>query len=275
MTNPTPSNRYTRFYDQVLGEIERGRVDQGLGLLVGMLDAVHMQGGGMAPARSVLTGHMLQQLLVEAPLYRRAGCDPTEQPQSDMPVLSPTGSTLMKASAALTIMRALGDRQHLADQRLARTWRDGGKICLVGGNAMTPGHVLHGRDLSNVTIAPATPAAVGGLATGAFDLICAPNLADTVKTSALPSLLAGLHRAMAPEGTLILSALLPDHVGAGWVRGCLDWHPQAHAEAALRGLAGAAGFKAQFCNDESNCLVWGVLRSDPANNKKGPQHAGH
>ncbi len=272
MTTATPTQRYARFYDQVLGEIERGNTDQGLNLLVGMLDGIHMQGCQLAPARAALAGHMLHQLLLEAPLYRPGGHGFGASDTPDMPPMSPTGSNLTKASNRLAIMRALRDRRHFADQWIARAWRDGLKICLVGDDGAIGDGVLHGRDQANVTKIdnqlarlPQHTAEPGA----AFDLFCAPGLADTADAAALRQRLTALRRALAPTGTAILSALLPHHMGAGWARACLDWHPHVHAEPALLRLAADAGFSAQFCNDESNCLVWCVLRPAPAIQQRG------
>ena len=76
MSEPEAQMIYTRFYDQVLAEIESGKVHEGINLLVGMLDTVDLQAGSLARARRELRGHSLCQMLREDPVVAHADAQP-------------------------------------------------------------------------------------------------------------------------------------------------------------------------------------------------------
>ncbi len=114
----------TKFYDSVFSEIEFGRVEQGINLLVGMLDAVAMQSGSLVQARADLDQHVLHQMLLEDPLYRHAIDHPNDpEGLTDILVnqggerqLSSTGKKLFAVTSTLPIARALIQRRERGER---------------------------------------------------------------------------------------------------------------------------------------------------------------
>ncbi len=278
MTTPHGSMTFTRFYDSVLSEIEYGKVDQGINLLAGLLDAVHLQGCSIANARDGLACHLLHRMLLEDPIYAQAAHMPGDYiglvdalsiPSAEQH-LSPTGRRLFEATANLPIIRALQQRHAKVHQMLERAWKDGQQICLVGKGANFGNAALPGRDLSNVTIIDIEAIDPPNLMDAAgmqFDLICLPNIADALDGDALFSLLAKLQHLVSPAGIMILSALRRDHLGSGWRQVCLNWMANTHDAQALQSAAFGACFSAQTYADQSDCIIWAELRPQdlPAN----------
>ena len=179
-----------------------------------------------------------------------------------------TGVRLAEAIGDIAIVRALHRRWQFVDQQVARAWRDGIDICLVGSAAADAVGALCGRDLSNVTRA-VDLSALRKQRGATYDFICAADIADTSDASALKALFAALRQRLAPGGTAMLSALLPHHIGAGWAQTCLNWRPRQHSGPALLRLAAAARLEAQIFNDETNCIVWCVLRRASGSDRRG------
>jgi hypothetical protein len=266
---------YDRFYNQVLTEIEAGHVQDGIHLLVGMLDAVNVRAEALAEARDALRAHDLSRMLAQDPLFGNA--DLRQDHLSDRLTLlagkapdaeiSSTGRRLFEASSALTVSRALRLRQLRFDQKLNRAWQKGqniGLITSIAGDALTP---LAGTESANVSII-ASDKALQHLSEATaepkrFDLILAPDLADQHDAASLTGLLTLMRRCLADHGSIVLAALVPGHLGAGWCAACLNWQPQCHDDVALRQLAEAAGLTAQIYHDETGCIVWGEMRIAP------------
>jgi hypothetical protein len=262
-----------RFYDSVLSEIEFGKIDQGINLLVGMLDAVHMQECDLANARQELVRHVLHQMLLEEPIYAQAVNIPADYAglvdiASRSPAderISPTGRRLFKATSNLPLIRALSQRQTSVNLRLERAWKDGLRICLLGNGASGRYTAFSGRDLSNVTLIDSEAKDWPSLLAKSgrqFDLICLAEVADSVDAAALFLVLEQLRPFVAPAGTAILSALRPGHLGSGWREACLNWQPNMHGSEALQRAATDAGFSAHIYSDESDCIIWAELRPE-------------
>jgi hypothetical protein len=315
MKTPNGSMTFARFYDSVLREIEFGRIDGGINLLVGLLDAVHLLGSAIDKAREELTGHVLHQMLLEDPLYAHAARNPGDYTglvkiaahRPTAPQTSTTGRRLFEATSNLPITQALIQRQATVEQKLQRAWKDGQRICILGRDTSGAHPALSGRDNSNVTHIDPFPIksaqtdrirkgltldddhsypdqleshsdsswSGNGLDIGAsdwpevaarsgkqFDLILLPEVADTLDTAELISLIAQVKPFLRPAGAVILSALRPDHLGSGWRRACLNWHPNMHDLAALQRAASEAGFSAQTYGDQNDCIIWGTLRPE-------------
>lgn len=286
MTTPTGSMTFTHFFDSVLREIEFGRIDQGLSLLVGMLDAVLMQGCSLTYAREDLKRHVLHQMMLEEPIYAYAGrklgdytglVGMASRSPADLRI-SPTGLRLFEATRNLPFIRALRHRQTTGNQRLERAWKDGLQICLLGNGASSGRTPLSSRDQSNVKNIDIDADDWPNLATEAgtqFDLICLPDIADILDAEKLISLVAQLRPFVAPAGTAILSALRPGHLGSGWREACLNWLPNMHGAATLQHAASEAGFSAHIYNDESDCIIWAELRPEDFLTRGGERSHGH
>lgn len=283
MTAPYGSMTFSRFFDSVLSEIEFGRVDQGISLLVGLFDALDMQGCPLADAHEELAHHMLHQMLLEEPIYAQAARKPGNyaglvdtacKAIKDQRIGS-TGRRLFEATSNIPIIRALRHRQETAHLKLQRAWKDGQRICLFVKGASTGRMALSGRDQSNVTIIDIGSDDRANLAVTAcapFDLILLADIADSLDTAALFSLIAQMRNVVSSEGTIHLSALRPAHLGSGWRRVCLNWAPTMHDALSLQRAASAAGFLAQIYSDQSDCILWAELRPEDYSTDGGPKN---
>ena len=271
MMTPKGSMTFARFFDAVLSEIEFGRIDQGINLLVGLLDAAHMQGRSLADARQELVRHVLHQMLLEEPIYAQAAVKPDDYAGLvDMASktiaperISTTGRRLFEATSNLPLIRALRQRRATVNQKLEHAWKDGLRICLVGNGANGGHTALSGRDLSNVTNIDINAEDWPNLAAKSetqFDLICLPEVADTLDAAALFSLLLQARHLVSQTGTVFLSAVLPGHLGSGWRQACLNWQPNMHDAQALKRATSDAGFSARTYSDQSDCIIWAELR---------------
>jgi hypothetical protein len=264
---------FNHFFDSVLREIEFGRIDQGLSLLVGMLDAVLMQGASLTGAREALVRHVLHQMMLEEPIYAHAGRKSgdyaglvsmaSRSPADER--ISPTGRRLFEATRNLPFIRALRQRQTTGHKRLERAWKDGLRICLLGNGGSSGYTALSNRDESNVANIDIKAEDWPNLAATAgmqFDLIGLPDVADTLVAGELFSLVEQLRPLVSPAGSAILSVLRPGHLGSGWREACLNWRPNMHGEESLQRAASAAGFSAHIYSDESDCIIWAELRPE-------------
>ncbi len=242
MTQHNAALSYRRFYDQVLSEISAGKIEQGINVLVGMLDAAHFQGAVFDEARAALDGHLLHQLLLRDPLCAHAAACPGDsvglaallaRPDDNMGTGS-TSQKLFAVSKSQPIARALLNRKTNVARLIARAAKDG---LLVGDG--TEGATARGRQ---------------------YDLICASGLAERFWGKPLVEALAHHRACLSDRGRIVLCAALSDHLGAGWRIACLNWTPCTHDERSLTEVAAAAGLSARTYRDEADCFVWAELR---------------
>ncbi len=237
MTNLKTQARYAHFYDQVLNEITFGKIEQGLNLLIGMLDAVAMRDHALEQAGSELRAHLLHQLLLEDPLYRHAANHPDDAIGMSTVIgdagqaghVSATGRKLFAVTAKLPIAGALQQRvkfQAKSDERAAANH------------------------------------------------ICLGNYADTANETKLTAHLTDLRSRFSDQGILTFSAVLPQHLGSGWRSICLNWNPVTYDEQSLARAASAAGFKARTYCDEADCIVWAELRPVTNSQQEGSSNHG-
>ena len=268
---------YTRFYDQVLTEISAGKVNDGINLLVGMLDTVDIGPGSLAQAKRELSGHSLARMLLEDPSVADAKARPNDTaarigmigraaPGSD---ISSTGRRLFEVTSELTFARALRQRRESFETRFTRAWQLGQKICVLISGGADAASQLSNADFSKATVIDADDAE-RGLRLAAddaqrFDLILAPDLFDRTVEPALSQILKLAGASLNANGSIIVAALLPHHLGAGWRSACLNWNPHCHDEAALARIASTAGLTARAYRDETDCIIWGELGAHHGN----------
>lgn len=257
MTQQSSTSCYDRFYDQVLNEISTGKVEQGINVLVGMLDAIALQGGALEQARTSLQGHLLHQMLLEDPLCAYAKMRPGDSlglaaimaSKSGDVQIGATGQKLFAATRSQPIARALLHRQASVDRLLSRAISDGQSVldCRLSGTD----------------------------AGGSFALICASDLADRLESPALTEALAKMRTSLSDRGRIILSSALPNHLGAGWRSVCLNWNPNTHDEQGLTLAAASAGLTARTYRDEADCFVWAELRPQIDPHSRGGESHGY
>lgn len=268
---------YTRFYDQVLTEISAGKVNDGINLLVGMLDTVDIGPGSLAQAKRELSGHSLARMLLEDPSVADAEARPNDTAARIGMIgrataegkVSSTGRRLFEVTSELTFARALRQRRESFQQRFTRAWQLGQKICVLINGGADAASQLCNADFSKATVIDADDA-VRGLRSAEdsaqrFDLILAPDLFDRSVESVLLDILKLAATSLNINGSIIVAALLPNHLGAGWRSACLNWNPHCHDEAALARIAAKAGLTARTYRDETDCIVWGELGTHHGN----------
>jgi hypothetical protein len=271
MAKKGPPMLYTRFYDHVLTEISAGKVNDGINLLVGMLDTVDIGPGSLAQAKRELSGHSLARMLLEDPSVADAEARPNDTAArigmiGCVPAggqISSTGRRLFEVTSELTFARALRQRRDSFEQRFTRAWQLGQKICVLISGGADAASQLSGADFSKATVIDADDAQ-RGLRLAAdneqrFDLILAPDLFDRTVEPALAQILELMAASLSHNGGIIVAALLPHHLGAGWRSACLNWNPHCHDEAALARIAAKAGLTARTYRDETDCILWGEL----------------
>ena len=261
---------YTRFYDQVLTEISAGKVNDGINLLVGMLDTVDIGPGSLAQAKRELSGHSLSRMLLEDPSVADAEARPNDTAARIGMIgraaaggdVSSTGRRLFEATSELTFARALRQRRESFEQRFTRAWQMGQKICVLtndGDNA-----IFSKATVINIADAEHSLCAAAGDAQR-FDLILAPDLLDCTVEPALSNILKIASASLNINGSIIVAALLPHHLGAGWRSACLNWNPHCHDEAPLARIAANAGLKSRTYRDETDCIIWAELGASHGN----------
>jgi hypothetical protein len=271
MTKKGPAMLYTRFYDQVLTEISAGKVNNGINLLVGMLDTVDIGPGSLAQAKRELSGHSLARMLLEDPSVADAEARPNDisarigmigraVPGSEV---SSTGRRLFEVTSELTFARALRQRRESFEQRFTRGWQLGQKICVLISGGADAASQMSNADYSKATVVDADDAERGlrlaEYSAQRFDLILAPDLFDRTVEPELSNILKIAAASLNSNGSIIVAALLPHHLGAGWRSACLNWNPHCHDEAALVQIAAKAGLHARSYRDETDCILWGEL----------------
>jgi hypothetical protein len=244
MKNKGTTMLYTRFYDQVLTEISAGKVNDGINLLVGMLDTVDIGPGSLAQAKRELSGHSLARMLLEDPTVADAKARPNDTAARIGMIgeaiaagdISSTGRRLFEVTSELTFARALRQRRESFASRYTRALQLGQKVCVLTDN---PDDALDSAD--------------------AFDLILAPDLFDQTVESALSKFLKSAAANLNTDGSIVVAALLPHHLGTGWRSVCLNWNPYCHDEDAFARITAATGLNARTYRDETDCILWGEL----------------
>ena len=277
MERKGPKLLYTRFYDQVLTEIATGKVNDGINLLVGMLDTVDINPGSLAQAKQELSGHSLAQMLMEDPLIADAEARPNDSTKRIGMIssaaangnISSTGRRLFEVTSELTFARALRQRRKSFDLKFSRAWQLGQKICVLTNGGTDATCQISDTDFSKAKVIDIADAQQGiPLAadnTADFDLVLAPDLFDQTIEPVLSNILKIAAASLRTNGSIIVAALLPHHLGAGWRSACLNWNPQCHDEAALARIAGSAGLNMLTYRDESDCIVWGEFGANHGN----------
>jgi hypothetical protein len=251
MKNKGTKMLYTRFYDQVLTELSAGKVSAGINLLVGMLDTVDIGPGSLAQAQRELSGHGLARMLLEDPTVADANARPDDTAARIGMIgeaiaagnMSSTGRRLFEVTSELTFARALRQRREGFASRYTRALQLGQKVFVLAGE--------YEDSLSSA---------------GAFDLILAPDLFDQTVEPALSNILKSAATHLHADGSIVMAALVPHHLGAGWRSACLNWNPHCHDEDAFTRIAAATGLSARTYRDETDCILWGELGASDCGN---------
>jgi hypothetical protein len=295
---------HANFYDSVLTELQAGNVQDGINLLVGMLDSTGDDAALFKRASAELQAHDLWALLLHDPLCAHAAAQPEDthalgdilchDPKES--ATSSTGFRIFGVTRELTFCRAFRERRRQASEILVRAWKAGRRICMPGCSDFSALEGLAGHDLSNITVADANPDCLAKLkgqlgpsiiaiaqepaeflrseqASGhRFDLICAAEQLDGLAPTSLAATLSAMRGILWPDGKILTASMLPDHLGSGWRRACLGWDIHCHDEAQIEAAAAVAGLTAQTYRDATNCVVWADYRSDKSEQEGNNAH---
>lgn len=266
MSKARTEMHFTHLYDHVLSELEFGRTETAINLLVGMLDAAEMRTTSRFTASSELRDHSLHAMLLEDPI----SADALERSanaihrvnmfneHSFADITSSTGRRLFAATSATAFARALRHRREHAERKLKQAWRAGEKIWLVADPHYDLLRTLNGFDTSNILVSSEN--GVLDADTGSkFDAILAPHLPDQLAMAALQKASVRLCSHLSDCGAFVTSALLPGHPGTGWRRACFRWEPKCHDDTALAQIANP-GFVSHTYRDETGCIAWLEVR---------------
>jgi hypothetical protein len=259
--------QFINLYDHILSELEFGRTETGINLLVGMLDAAELQRSAKCSARTALADHPLRAMLLEDPMLADALKTPGNparrvnmlNTQDFDNTISSTGRRLFAATSDIAFTRALRQRHEHAERQLIRAWRKGQKIWLIIDPQYDLLSSLDGFDTSNIIINShgdiRKSAVIDGVAGETFDLILAPHLPDQITVQAMAQLIVSVSDRISAAGAFVTSALRNGHPGTGWRRACFSWEPRCHTEAALAQMT-AKGLTSQSYRDETGCVNW-------------------
>ncbi len=295
---------HSRFYDSILTELQAGNVQDGVTLLVGMLDSERGEAFAADSASVELKAHDLWQLLQHEPLCAQAATDPNDSHAlgdilchgASPSATSSTGQRLFAVTRELTFSRAFRERRRQASEILIRAWQAGQRICLPGCSDFGALAALAGHDLSNVTVADVNSDCLARLKSQfglsiqivneealsflerassegkRFDLICATELLDELESAGLAAALPVMAGALSPSGKILTASLLPGHLGSGWRRTCLGWNLHCHDELAIERYSNAAGLTVRTYRDATDCVVWAEHKINSATPKGGEAH---
>lgn len=297
---------YSLFYDQVLSELMSGTFQDGVNLLVGMLDNVSHDSATKQSAATALRDHDLDAFLSEHPFYKAQ--DTTKGRTAALANLfcgeeldtnvSTTGRRLFEATSQLTFARAVRDRRKCTTKSLTRAWQSGQKICVVGQGQLRALDALAGQDVSNVTLieqdrdALSAVKAKFGVSLKLFDgeiaewahetsrggsgvdLICASDFPDSLAHTEMACVLSGLQGCLGEHGKIQFAGFAPGHLGSGWREIGLRWDMHCYDEGQWQALGDQAGLHVRACRDVSNSVVWGEFTKNPDTTSWGAQSHG-
>lgn len=277
------------FLAQATDQIELGYPDEAVARLMVLLDLAAEESAQLDRARGAMLAHPLYARLSQEPVMALAqGDDPDRINQLVSAICAAEGgwnaghgsTALGRIMAASTLHRAIRARVRHADDMLARAWRDGRSIAVLGESFDVELAGLRGRDLSNLTITANTPARFSSLTaqlgpsaatllqspadflaaartSGArFDLIYLPRAAEAMGSARLAELFDQACKVLNPAGSIVAPAFLAGRVARGWQQAGLNWTVQSHTEAALEAACQLQNSRIRMIGDQTGCFVW-------------------
>lgn len=242
-------------FDRILDEIEGGRVSDAVLLLAGIMDAavathqtdIFRQALREHPLDRFLRSQILSHLVVFA----------QDAPPPDA---NATEEKLFHAINRLGFARAIRARRDLGTVAVERAWQRGKRVCLYNCGELGELQRLHGKEKGNICICPKPDGTCGTC--GTFDLIIASSTADQCDAQQLADRLSLEAEKLRPDGSILLSAFVPEHLGRGWQAFYLSDNPRCHDEADLAVAAQQSGLKISQFRDASGGLIWAEFRAD-------------
>lgn len=258
--------------DQVVSELESGRVTSAVLTLAGMLDAVATGPEEIAACRSLIASHPIRRFLDRSSVGALARCNPAG--------LSVWERQLHSAVGQLGFVRGLKARRELGARAVEAAWRRGKRIALLDCGELGELDQLNGHALDNVALVHRDRRGAEAIAAGhgpsltildwevaltqRFDLLLASGWADDCGAEVLNRRFRCVTAVLAPGGTLLLSSFAPGHLSAGWQAVCLGRDLHCHSETSLTAAARAAGLAITHYWDSSGSLIWAAFHHAPA-----------
>jgi SAM-dependent methyltransferase len=285
-----------RFYDHILKMLDDDHVEDALHLLAGALNALHFTRIGWPASRQTLRDHPLHDHLMRDPYVARAFHRPRGYPgdaelidfiydRTPPPGTDPVGARLFAVTTDFPVARAIRQRMEIARQLLTEATAGGARICSLACGHLREADGLRSAALSNVTAVDQDGLSLarikrahgdtvnlvdrnvlGFLRDAAsrgetFDLIYTLGLTDYLDDRSLALLLKLAQRCLAPGGRIFIANLQPQHLAAGWIDACMDWHLIYRSEAQLTAFAAEQGMASETFSDALGTVAYCTTRN--------------
>jgi len=285
-----------RFYDHILKLLDDDQVEDALHLLAGALNALHFTGAGWPASRQALRDHPLHDHLLLDPYVARAFHRPRGYPgdaelidfiydRTAPPETEPVGARLFGVTTNFPVARAIRDRMEIGRQLVTEAAAAGARICSLACGHLREGDELSGNAAANITAVDQDALSLarierrhgqaiklvernvlGFLRDAAargetFDLIYTLGLTDYLDDRSLSLLLKLAQRCLAPQGMIFIANLQPQHLAAGWIDACMDWHLIYRSEAQLAAFAVERRMTAETFSDPLATVAYCTMRN--------------
>jgi extracellular factor (EF) 3-hydroxypalmitic acid methyl ester biosynthesis protein len=276
-----------RIFDAIQAQIECGHAERGLHILIGTM----LSAEAGAAARTALSEHSLHSLLMEDPYSWRAAAKPRGYAGDAMLIdliydrqapeqTSSVGRKLFDITTAFPPAEAVRYRRSIMEEKLAKAFLQGKRICSLACGHFREGDQLIGEDLRTITLVDQDAHSLayiegnhGGnvhvveanvlryLRSAAsqgikFDLIYTLGLTDYLDDRAMRLLHKLMRACLAPGGQIFLANFVPDHLARGWMDAVMDWHLIYRTEDELRAHACAIDLEPQTWLDPSRSIAF-------------------
>jgi extracellular factor (EF) 3-hydroxypalmitic acid methyl ester biosynthesis protein len=276
-----------RIFDAIQAQIESGHTERGLYMLNGAI----LSAEAGAAARGALSAHSLHNLLMEDPYSWRAAAKPRGYAGDAMLIdliydrqvpdkTSPVGRRLFDVTTAFPVCEAVRHRRSIMEEKLAKAFLHGKRICSLACGHFREGDQLIGEDLRNITLVDQDAhslAHIEGnhgsnvrlieanvlkyLRTAAsrgekFDLIYTLGLTDYLDNRAMQLLHKLMKACLTPGGQIFLANFVPNHLARGWMDAVMDWHLIYRTEAELRSYANMIDLEPKTWLDPSASIAY-------------------
>jgi hypothetical protein len=285
-----------RFYDQILEMLKDDQVEEAVYLLAGALNVLLIDDSDWSESREFLREHPLHQHLLLDPYIARAFERPRGYAgdaelidfiydQTAPPGTDAVGIRLFDVTTNFPVAGAIRQRMEIARQMVAEAAPSGARICSLACGHFREGDELSGKELANITAVDQDALSLAriehrhGSAVNlvernvlgflrdtasrgqTFDLIYTLGLTDYLDDRSLALLLKLAQRCLAPGGRMFMANLQPQHLAAGWIDACMDWHLIYRSEAQLAAFAVERGMTAETFSDALATVAYCSMRN--------------
>ena len=276
-----------RIFDAIQVQIECGHTERGVHILIGTM----LSAEAGSAARQALHKHPLHSLLMEDPYSWRAAAKPRGYAGDAMLIdliydqqapdkTSAIGRRLFSVTTAFPVSDAVRHRRSIMEEKLAKAFLQGKRICSLACGHFREGDPLIGEDLRSITLVDQDTLSLAHIEGnhGAnitlveanvlhflrnaasrhekFDLIYTLGLTDYLDHRAMRLLHKLMKACLAPRGQIFLANFVPDHLARGWMDAVMDWHLIYRTEDELRAYACEIDLEPQTWLDPTRSIAF-------------------